>query len=162
MIWSGQNCSCRRHTLWPLPFIFLPDRVITSRLWYADWELYAMPVLERKKKKGTKNEKRHQHYVEVFDKMAVCQEGQPLSWPFSNSWILFSLVWLLHRLGAPPHEESIFWDWWNFFWTYSRCNQLFLFLLFSTFSLWPRKALQFRIKALGTAYTAGSYSVNRL
>lgn len=36
--------SCSAPTLGPLPFIFLPDRVITSLLWYA--ELYAVLVLE--------------------------------------------------------------------------------------------------------------------
>lgn len=69
-------------------------------------------------------------------------QNKPLSLPLiPHLLILFTLFRLL-ELGTSTHEESIFWDGWNFFRTYCRCNHLFLFFHFRTFYLCPTNAQQ--------------------
>lgn len=78
------------------------------------------------------------------DNMVIGKVGQnkPLSLPLIFSLLILFVILRLLELGAPPHEESIFWDGWNFFRTHSRCNYLFLFFHFRTFFLFPTNAQQ--------------------
>lgn len=105
---------------------------------------------------------KNEQTVLLFD---ICDIDWLSNTPFSWSFVFISLIlvnlllWLLGYLGTYPHKESIFRDGWDFFRTYCRCNQLVLFLLFSTFSFWPVKILWVSSKTLGAINTADSEKV---